>query len=97
MAAGIGGCEQLHEALLAAPNVSSTARFPYHPHVTVAHDVPAAQLDAAFADLAGFEASFDVDGFTLFEHEDGGRWRPFRTYTLKGRREPRRTDDDQRP
>jgi 2'-5' RNA ligase len=82
VAAGISECEQLHEAVLAAEAIPVAARFPYHPHVTVAHDVPPAQLDAAFAELAGYEASFAVDGFTLFEHDDGGRWRSYAEYRL---------------
>jgi 2'-5' RNA ligase len=84
VAAGISECEQLHEALLAAPQLSRTERFPYHPHVTVAHNVPPEQLDAAFADLAGFEASFQVNRFTLFEHTASGRWRAHREYPLHG-------------
>ena len=82
VAAGIGECERLHEAVLAAEPIRAAARFPYHPHVTIAHDVPAAQLDAAFADLAGYEAAFPVDGFTLFEHDSRGRWRPHAEYRL---------------
>jgi 2'-5' RNA ligase len=82
VAAGISECEQLHEAVLAAEAIRPAARFPYHPHVTVAHDVPPAQLDAAFADLAGYEAAFAVGGFTLFEHDAGGRWRPHAEYRL---------------
>ncbi|HTJ34244.1 MAG TPA: 2'-5' RNA ligase family protein [Dactylosporangium sp.] len=82
VAAGISECEQLHEAVLAAEPIRAAARFPYHPHVTVAHDVAPEQLDAAFADLAGYEASFAVVGFTLFEHDDGGRWRPHAEYRL---------------
>jgi 2'-5' RNA ligase len=82
VAAGISECEQLHEAVLAAEAIRPAARFPYHPHVTVAHDVSPAQLDAAFAELAGYEAAFAVGGFTLFEHDDGGRWRPCAEYRL---------------
>ncbi|WP_432985634.1 2'-5' RNA ligase family protein [Dactylosporangium sp. CA-233914] len=84
VAAGISECEQLHEAVLAAGALGGqvAARFPYHPHVTVAHDVPPAQLDTAFADLAGYEATFAVGGFTLFEHDDTGRWRPHADYRL---------------
>jgi 2'-5' RNA ligase len=82
VAAGIGECEQLHEAVLAAEPIRAAVRFPYHPHVTVAHDVPAEQLDAAFTELAGYEASFHVDGFTLFEHDARGRWRPHAEYRL---------------
>ncbi|WP_433083258.1 2'-5' RNA ligase family protein [Dactylosporangium sp. CA-052675] len=82
VAAGISECEQLHTAVLGGGTIFSGSRFPYHPHVTIAHDVSPAQLDAAFADLAGYEASFTVGGFTLFEHEDGGRWRPHAEYRL---------------
>lgn len=82
VAAGISECEQLHEAVLSTSAIKTEARFPYHPHVTVAHDVPPEQLDAAFADLAGYEASFAVRGFTLFEHDAGGRWRPYAEYRL---------------
>jgi 2'-5' RNA ligase len=82
VAAGIGECEELHEAVLGALPVDRPPRFPYHPHVTVAHDVPEAALDAVYADLAGFTADFTVDGFTLFEHDAGGRWRGYRHYRL---------------
>lgn len=84
VAAGAAECVSLREAMLAAPPIQPSHRFAYHPHVTVAHDVPAAALDAVFADLAGFDAAFAVTAFTLFEHEDGGRWRPHREYALRG-------------
>jgi 2'-5' RNA ligase len=82
--AGIGQCEQLHEAVVTALPTPPALRFPYHPHVTVGHDVAAEALDAVYADLAGFEAGFAVEGFTLFEHDDGGHWRPYRAYSLSG-------------
>jgi 2'-5' RNA ligase len=82
VAAGIGECERLHAEILRAPGVRRQTRFPYHPHVTIAHDVPAAQLDAAFTDMAGFEAAFEVCGFRLFEHGADGRWHAFREYEL---------------
>ncbi|GAA3291988.1 2'-5' RNA ligase family protein [Dactylosporangium vinaceum] len=82
VAAGIGECEQLHTAVLACAAIVPAAKFPYHPHVTIAQNVDPARLDAAFADLAGYEAAFAVDGFTLFEHDDGGRWRPHAEYRL---------------
>jgi 2'-5' RNA ligase len=86
VAAGIGECERLRDAVLAAAAIEGparvAARFPYHPHVTVAHDVEPDRLDAAFADLAGYEASFVAGAFTLFEHDAGGRWRPCAEYRL---------------
>jgi 2'-5' RNA ligase len=84
VAAGIGECEELHEAVLDALPVAPAIRFPYHPHVTVGQNVDPAALDAVYADLAGFEAGFQVDGFALFEHDDGGRWKPYREYSLTG-------------
>jgi 2'-5' RNA ligase len=84
VAAGISECEQLNAAIQNIAGIERAARFPYHPHVTVAQDVPSAQLDAAFRDLAVFQAAFAVDGFTLFEHGQDGRWRPRRDYILCG-------------
>jgi 2'-5' RNA ligase len=84
VAAGISECELLAESVRAAPAIHRPQRFPYHPHVTVAQDVPAKQLDRVFADLAGFEARFPVVGFTLFEHCPAGNWRAHRDYLLTG-------------
>lgn len=91
VAAGISECEVLHEAVVAAEPIARPEKFPYHPHVTVAHDVPAPALDATFEDLADFEAVFGVDGFALFEHDPRGRWRKHRDYRLSsGVRSPQR-------
>ncbi|MBT8225602.1 MAG: 2'-5' RNA ligase family protein [Dactylosporangium sp.] len=87
VAKGISNCERLHRAVLTAPVTLRSQRFPYHPHVTVAHDVAPDQLDAVFADLAGFQAEFEVTGFTLFEHTPEGHWREQRVYKLGGPRD----------
>jgi 2'-5' RNA ligase len=92
VAAGISECEQLHQAVLGAAAIEATVPFPYHPHVTVAHNVAPERLDDAFADLAGYEAEFLVDGFALFEHDESGRWRPYAQYRLS----PRHSAADQR-
>jgi 2'-5' RNA ligase len=84
LALGIGECELLAGAIAAAEGVHRDVRFPYHPHVTVAQDVPAAALDAVFDDLAGFSARFEVTAFTLFSHGGEGPWRPRRDFTLGG-------------
>ena len=81
VAAGISECERLAEAIRSGP-LARELRFPYHPHVTVAHDVPSPALDAIFDDLAGFEARFPIDAFTLYEHGADGRWHPQRRYDL---------------
>jgi 2'-5' RNA ligase len=79
---GISECELLAEAIAGADEVSREARFPYHPHVTVAQDVPADALDAVFEDLSGFSAKFPVTAFTLFSHGGEGPWRPRRDFPL---------------
>jgi 2'-5' RNA ligase len=82
LAVGISECELLAEAISSADDIDRDARFPYHPHVTVAQDVPAEQLDAVFEDLAGFSAKFHVTSFTLFSHGGEGPWRPRRDFPL---------------
>ena len=84
LAAGIIECTLLAGAIADAEGVHRDSRFPYHPHVTVAQDVPPDQLDAVFEDLAGFSARFDVASFTLFSHGGEGPWRPRRDFPLGG-------------
>ena len=84
VAAGISECERLAAEIQAVPALCREQRFPYRPHVTVAQDVPTEALDAVYEDLAGFEARFTVDGFTLFEHDAAGRWRVRRAFALGG-------------
>ena len=82
LAVGISECELLAEAIVSSDEINRGSRFPYHPHVTIAQDVPAEALDAAFDDLAGFSAKFHVPAFTLFSHGGEGPWRPRRDYRL---------------
>jgi 2'-5' RNA ligase len=84
LAAGISECELLAEAIRSAEPITVQTRFPYHPHVTIGQDVPSEALDAAFDDLAGFEARFEVAAFTLFSHGGEGPWHPRRDYPLIG-------------
>lgn len=80
---GISACEQLAAAVRRGP-MATTLRFPYHPHVTVAHDLDDAVLDKAFSDLAGFEFEFEAAEFHLYVHEQAAGWRPARTFSLGG-------------
>jgi 2'-5' RNA ligase len=84
LAQGISECELLAGAIAGAEGVHRDSRFPYHPHVTVAQDVPSEALDAAFEDLATFSARFVVASFTLFSHGGEGPWRPRRDFPLGG-------------
>lgn len=82
---GIGECEQLEQAVRQGP-LQRELQFYYHPHVTVAHHVPDAALDAAFTALADFECRFTVREFHLYEHGDDGVWRPEKAYVFGGSR-----------
>jgi 2'-5' RNA ligase len=81
VAAGISEFERLAGAVRSGP-LERELHFPYHPHVTVAHDIPTPALDAVFDQLAGFSAQFSVDHVTLYVHGPDGRWRPIRDFPL---------------
>jgi len=81
VAAGISECERLAADVRSGP-LDREIKYPYHPHITVAQDVPPDALDRVFADLAGFEVRFDVVGFRLFVHNGDRRWRPRRDFVL---------------
>ena len=80
VAAGIRECELIASAISEAPQLRRDARFPYHPHVTVAHEVHDQLLDQAFDELATYDARFRVWGFSLFEKGADGVWRPQRDF-----------------
>ncbi len=84
VADGAVPCQRLASAVRAGPVALGPARFGYHPHVTVAHDLDSAALDAAFERLSGFHARFEVDLFTLYVHGPDGRWQPIRDFPLTG-------------
>jgi 2'-5' RNA ligase len=83
VAAGISECERLAAAVRSGP-LARDLHFPYHPHVTVAHDVPSAALDRVYAELADVDVQFGVDHFTFYVHGGDGRWRPRRDFVLRG-------------
>ena len=83
IATGIGECERLASAIASADDIDRQLKYPYHPHVTIAQDVAPEALDAAYEDLADFEARFEVDSFTLFLHGGDGLWQPRRDFPLR--------------
>jgi 2'-5' RNA ligase len=83
VARGIGNCELIATDVRRGPLTRSLA-FPYHPHVTVAHDVPQDMLEFAYSGLADLSAEFRVDSFTEFEQVPGGAWAVAREYRLTG-------------
>jgi 2'-5' RNA ligase len=78
---GIGGCEMLAAATRSGPLAVETG-FPYHPHVTVAHDLAEDLLDRAFQELADYGADFQVDDFWLYMHDERHGWRPTQAFQL---------------
>jgi 2'-5' RNA ligase len=83
VSAGIAQCELLERLVRRGPVVRET-EFPYHPHVTVGHDVADESLDAAFVGLRDFVAQFTVDEFVMHVQDDDGVWRIRRRFALTG-------------
>jgi 2'-5' RNA ligase len=83
VAKGIGNCELLATDVRRGP-LARALSFPYHPHVTVAHDVPAEMLEFAYNGLADLSAAFPVESFTEFEQTPSGAWAVAREYRLTG-------------
>jgi 2'-5' RNA ligase len=82
VADGIAACEQL-ERRVRSGDLAVETRFPYHPHVTMAHDVSDSLLDQALDDLADYRADMVVDSLGLHENV-GGRWVLVREYPFGG-------------
>jgi 2'-5' RNA ligase len=83
VARGIGNCELLANDVRRGP-LARTLAFPYHPHVTVAHDVPTDMLEMAYSGLADLSAEFRVEHFTEFEQTPSGAWAVAQEYPLTG-------------
>jgi 2'-5' RNA ligase len=80
---GISACEVLASDVRRGP-LAVEARFPYHPHVTVAHHLDEPLLDKAFEELGSFDCRFTADHFSLYVHEDGSGWTPVRHFPFAG-------------
>jgi 2'-5' RNA ligase len=83
VAQGISECELLAESVRGELGAADL-RFPYHPHVTVAHDVSDDALDLAFDTLSDFEARFAVSAFALYVHDATSGWICERELDLRG-------------
>lgn len=78
---GIAQIETLAEGVRKAIGAPDP-EFPFHPHVTIAHNVPDAALDEALHDLIDFRCSFDVDAFHLYVDDAEQGWLPTSTFPL---------------
>jgi 8-oxo-dGTP pyrophosphatase MutT (NUDIX family)/2'-5' RNA ligase len=74
------GLRTLEVALQAPPLDRRT--HPFHPHVTVTQDVPAAEVEAAAAELAGFRASFPLEEVAVMREEGDRVWRRLARFTV---------------
>jgi 2'-5' RNA ligase len=61
---------------------SPEPEFPFHPHVTVAHNLDEPSLDRAYEELADFECHFTVSEFALYHHRDESGWVPQQSFAL---------------
>lgn len=82
LAQGISACEQL-ECDVRSGVLGVEVRFPYHPHVTLAHDVDEQSLDDAFGALSDYTVDMWISGMDLHEY-DGIRWRLLQTFPFTG-------------
>jgi 2'-5' RNA ligase len=73
IAEGFDECVALHGKLQSGP-LQRDLEFSFHPHITVAHDVSQAGMDAAEDRLADYEASFTANSMGLYEHDASGVW-----------------------
>ncbi len=79
---GISGCERIEKAVRRGP-LLRRRRFPYHPHVTLVHNMPDDVLDKAFVDYEDFTATFAVDQLSLYQQDAEGTWHPIKDYRLQ--------------
>ncbi len=70
------------EADVRSGPLGRSLRFEYHPHVTVAHDVPEPVLTVAQETLADYDAAFTADCITLYEQKADGHWESLQEFTL---------------
>ncbi len=80
---GISACEQLAAGVRQGPLVIERT-FPYHPHVTIAHHLPEAQLERAFTELERYDAAFEVHEMWMYLHDDVSGWQPTNSFPLGG-------------
>jgi len=78
---GISDCERVESRVRSGP-LGRDLTFPYHPHVTIAHDLSGDTLRRAFDEMASYDVRFGVWGFSLYEHGADGVWRPQRDFPL---------------
>lgn len=79
--AGTEECSRLQQEVNAGV-LTQVLRFPYHPHVTIAHQLDEATLDRAESAMKAFDAVFPVVHFSLYFHGADGVWRDTADFAL---------------
>lgn len=79
---GAEQCASLESAVRSG-DLGVESRFPYHPHVTLAHGVTDDDLDRVQQDFADFESEFTAAAMMLRENVDGV-WMLIREFRLTG-------------
>ncbi|MGV1003830.1 MAG: 2'-5' RNA ligase family protein [Candidatus Nanopelagicales bacterium] len=74
LAVGGADVERVEQAVRCGP-LARDLSFPFHPHVTVAHNVSAEWLDEAEEVMRNYEAEFQATALALFDHGADGVWR----------------------
>lgn len=85
VARGVASCELLERLVRRGP-VTRELAFPYHPHVTVAHDLDPDALDQAFDELSTFTCAFRADWMGLYVHQGEQGWQLDTELALTGPR-----------
>ncbi len=80
--AGAQDCTDL-ERRVRSGVLAVESRFPYHPHVTIAHDAHDGAMDRAMRALAGFHAEVPIASMALHERRGEG-WSLLREFALTG-------------
>ncbi len=78
---GISSCEILERLIRTGP-LLRRRNFPYHPHVTLVHELDDATMDRAYEDFADYRFSFTATAFTLYQQDADGIWQPMQDYNL---------------
>jgi 2'-5' RNA ligase/ribosomal protein S18 acetylase RimI-like enzyme len=83
------------EAVVRQGPLDRPLEYPYHPHVTVAHDLEEQWLDQAFEALLTYRAAFEADRFSLFIRGADVVWRPVADFPFgQSVIDPRRYEGD---
>lgn len=78
---GASACAALANAVRQGP-LRRDLEFSYHPHVTLGHDIDAAQLDAAEFGMRWVHIEFDVGAFSIYTRSAEQGWVHERDYPL---------------